>query len=229
MKEKLILFDIDGTLLKGENKPHLESFDYAFQKVWKLNASIHEIQHSGKTEPRIITEVLEKHGIKRDKIKQNLPKTYRVMVNYFKRNINLSKQKINPGVKKLLSKLKEKGHVLGIVSGNLSEIAKLKLRGAGILRFFDVGGFGEVSKNRFELVREAVKQAEEKFRQKFSNDDIFIIGDTPFDIVAGKKNGVKTIVVSSGRYSVEELKKYNPDYFFQNFENYKTILNVIET
>jgi phosphoglycolate phosphatase len=229
MNRKLILFDIDGTLTVGQSKIHLESFDYAFEKIWKKNASIYEIQYAGKTEKRVIREVLEKHNVKREDIKKNLSKAYKTMGEYFKQNFNSSKIKINPGTKDLLLELKEHGHILGIVSGNSRMIARLKLEKLDILKFFDVFGLGDTSENRSDLVKGAVEQADNKFREKFSNNDIFVIGDTPFDIIAGRKNRVKTIGIISDKYKPEELKKFNPDYIFPNFKNYEAVVKAIES
>lgn len=230
MKKKLLLFDIDGTLLKGECKPHLKSYNYIFKKIFKLDASIYDIQFSGKTDTKVITELLEKHGIERYKIKENMPTVYQAMIDYVRQNIDSEPvQEILSGVEKLLLKLKEDGHILGIVSGNLSEVAKMKLERARIIKYFDVGGYGEMSDIRSELVREAVKQAEKKYRQDFPNDVVYVIGDTPFDIMAGKDGKVKTIAVATGRYPIEELKKHNPDYIFPNFKNYEAVIKAIES
>lgn len=230
MKKKIVLFDIDGTLLKGESKVHLEAFDYAFQHVWKLHASINEIDHAGKTDRKCIFEVLEKHNIERSKIETNLIRTYRAMTYYFKKNSVLKgTYVVNPGINELLSKLANDRHVLGIVSGNLAEIGKLKLKISGIIEFFNVYGFGGISEDRPSLVKEAVRQAEEKFNQKFSKNDIFVIGDTPFDIMTGKVNKTKTIVVVAYRYTADELKKYGPDYILEDFKNYNAVADIIES
>jgi len=227
--KKLVLFDIDGTLLVGENHIHLEAFDYAFKHLWNVNASINEIDHAGKTDRQCVFEVLQKHNIERSVIEKNLPETFQVMMSYFKKNlISRGKYVLNPGVKELLLQLIRDKCVLGVVSGNFTGIGKLKLKALDILDFFNVFGFGEISERRSDLVKEAIKQAEKKYNQKFLRNDIFVVGDTPFDIMSGKDNKTKTIAVVAYRYTADELKKYKPDYLFQDFKNYKKVVEMIE-
>ena len=227
MPKKLILFDIDRTLLEGGSRVHADAFSYAFQKIYKINTGIDEIGYIGKTDTRIIIEVLEKMGLSRDIIISHLSEACKAMEEYFRKNINSQNQKICLGVENLLSELKERGRILGLVSGNLEEIGKLKLKKAGILKFFEIGEFGEVSEIRAELVKEAIRQAEEKYG-KIRNNDIFVVGDSPYDIECGKANKVKTITVATGVHSREELAKFKPDHLFDDFKNFQDVVNCIE-
>ena len=228
MPKKLILFDIDRTLLQGGSKAHRDAFSYAFKKIYKINVSIDEISHSGKTDTRIIIEVLEKRNISREKIIPHLSEAFEAMRKYFRKNIDLiESQKIGIGIESLLSELKRRGHILGLVTGNLEEIGRLKLRKAGLLEFFEIGGFGEISETRAELVKEAIEKAKEKYGE-IRKEDIFVIGDSPYDIECGKANQVKTIAVATGIHSKEELTELKPDYLFDNLKDFQEVINCIE-
>jgi phosphoglycolate phosphatase len=128
-------------------------------------------------------------------------------------------------VDKLVSELIDHGHTVGLVTGNLSQIAKIKLERVGIEKLFTVGGYGDISEKRSDLVKEAIKQT----TGKFSKENIFVIGDTPHDIKAGKDNGTKTIAVLGYGYNLKELKKCKPDFLFKDFKNYKKVLKTIES
>jgi phosphoglycolate phosphatase-like HAD superfamily hydrolase len=229
MQQKLILFDIDGTLLKGMSKIHFNSFSKAINKVFKIDASPTDINYSGKTDTRIILEVLEKHGIPRNKVLPRLNEIYKIMINFYKKNVDFDIDiKPNDNVEKLLSMLKNKGHILGLLTGNLEDIARTKIGKFDLNKYFDFGSFGEISENRSKLLENAIEQAESKFKINFNKENIFVIGDTRFDIESAKELGVKTIAIATGNYSLEELKKYNPDYLFKDFYDIDKIIKIID-
>ena len=223
--KKLILFDIDGTLIRG-SKAHHDSFSAAFKKVFGVDIEIEEINPAGKTDRRIIFEALKKKGIKRKGIEKNFNEIRKVMVDYFKRNLKHDPYlKLIPNSKKLVREL-AKGNILGIITGNLREIAELKLKKVGLLKYFKVIGSGENSENRNYVLKKTIELAEKKFKTKFSKDQIFIIGDTPKDIES-KKFG-RVIAVCTGPYNYKALKKYKPDFIFKNFSRIDKILEILK-
>jgi phosphoglycolate phosphatase-like HAD superfamily hydrolase len=226
--KKLILFDIDGTLIYG-SKFHDYSFSVAFKKVYGVDATIDKTLTAGKTDKRIIIEVLKEKGVPETKIYSNLERAYSVMVNYCRKNIKSDPLiKLVPNVKKFILRLKKDGHILGLVTGNLEGIAKLKLRRVGLLDFFELGAFGELSEIRSQLVKKAISLVQKKFKVRFKRDNVYIVGDTPLDIECGKVNKVKTIAVATKYYSKEELSKFKPDFLFDNFLNTDDLIDAIE-
>jgi len=225
---KLILFDIDGTLVKGKNKAHRKSYSVATKKVFGVNVDINEIQTSGKTDTRILIELLNKKGMDTKEVKPKMKQIFKLMVEYVKRNIENSNLYAIPNAKKLLKKLKNKGYILGLLTGNLEEIAKLKLRKVGLLKFFQVGGFGEISEIREKLLKHVIRETERNFEVKIYKKDIFYIGDAPLDIECGRNVGVRTIAVATGIHTKEELMKYKPDYLFEDFSDLKRMMDIIE-
>ena len=108
-----------------------------------------------------------------------------------------------------LKYLKKKGFELGLITGNLKKIAMAKLKLAGIDSYFSFGGFGD-NLDRNDVAMEAIKGRE--------GSEIFLVGDTPLDIIAGKKIGAKTIGITTGIYSVEELKDVGADMVVNNLK-----------
>ena len=192
---KLILFDIDGTLTASAIG-HIEAHAVAYQKVFGIYGSIFMIDFDGKTDRRITKEVLARLGVAEAEIEAKLPEHLQVMGEYYDSLEPYLKPKLLPGVTALLDRLSSDSNVLlGNVTGNLERIAKDKLEVAGIAQYFDFGGFGSELDERPELVRLAIERARAR---GFEGDDVYVIGDTPVDIAAGNIAGAKTIGVATG-------------------------------
>ncbi len=160
----------------------------------------------------------------RDSITQ---KIMDVMIREFEK-ADLSEAILIDGVKEILMAMSKHDEIIiGLVTGNLENIAYAKLRHFNIREYFLLGGFGHISDVRSELILHVIEDAEEKFG-KITKENIFIIGDTPRDINAAKDAGVKVIAVATGRISLEELENCNPDYAFANLKDVDKVLEVIQ-
>lgn len=225
--DRLILFDIDGTLLKGDNAAHKMAFSQAFEKVFKIDTAIDIIDHSGKTDKQIIIEVLKKKGAEESIIREKMEEIIKEMTTIFEESIKNKAMVLSEGVKELLDDLKNKNVLTGLITGNLEDIARTKLKKAGLNDYFKFGGFGSDDEKRANLVKIAIKRAEDNFNFKFNNN-VFIVGDTPRDIKAGKEVGVKTIGVTTGIYSKEQLENADADFVLENLKDTNTILELMK-
>ncbi|MGF7117520.1 HAD family hydrolase [Methanobacterium oryzae] len=221
--DRLVLFDVDRTLI-GRSQCHHDAFSYAFKKVYNVDVDIKIINYGGMTDPDIAIRVLKKIGLNEDLILSKLDKCMNEIVDYFQKNVYKDTIPILPGVNDLLELLSNNGTLLGLVTGNLESIAWGKMKSIHIDHYFKLGGFGSDNINRTELVKIAIKKAENNFN---FNGKTFVIGDTPRDIKAGFEANAKTIAVATGTYSVKELRDYDADFVFQNLENKEEILNII--
>jgi len=222
---KLALFDIDKTLISS-NKVHEAAFSEAFKAVYGVDTNINTISHPGMTDKQIIIEVLEKSGLERDFIVSKLDECTKVMVDYFKKNISSGEIFLYEGVKDLLELLSRKNILMGLVTGNLEDIARGKLKIAGVNDYFKIGGFGSDGIDRTDLVKLAIKKAEENIGP-VNNDNVFLFGDTPRDIEAAQGAGVKTIGVATGIYSEEQLKDAGADFVLENLRDAEKVLEII--
>lgn len=220
---KLVLFDVDNTLIKN-NRRHRESFTYAFLKIYGIDAGIDIINPEGKTDQQIIIEVLEKKGIiKQDAIKK-IKSCMQEMVRHYKTapiKPETAQITLIPGALELLKNLNN--CKLGLVTGNVEEIAYEKLNQVGIRDYFKVGGFGSDSAERYKLVNLAIERA--------GNPKIvFVIGDTPLDIEAARKSKYKpySIGVATGKYSFDELSKTKADLVVNSLDD-KKVLEFIDS
>lgn len=222
---KLVLFDIDKTLISS-NKIHETAFSVAFKVVYGVDTDINTINHPGMTDKQIIIEVLKKKGLKEDFILSKLDQCIKVMVDYFNKNIGGSKIFLYEGVKDLLELLNKENILMGLVSGNLEDIARGKLKVVGVSDYFKVGAFGSDGINRTDLVKLAIKKAE-KIIGPLNNEKVFLFGDTPRDIKAGQGAGVKTIGVATGIYSEKSLRDAGADFVLKNLKDTKKVLEIL--
>jgi len=187
-------------------------------------------EFSGWTDKGIIFELLGEVGIDRKEVTKKIDEIYENIVDYIEKNIGRVKDfKLLPGVRELLEKLDKEGYILGLLTGNIEEKAKIKIGRFGIENYFKIGAFGGVTEIRSELVPIVMKQAGKKYETKLNKQDVFIVGDTPRDIKCGKDNGIKTIAVCTSVFTRKGLEKYHPDYVFDDLTNADEFLRVINT
>ncbi len=223
---KLVLFDIDGTLIKSGNRTHKLAFASAFTKIYGIDTNIDVIDHDGKADKQIIVEVLEKNGLDEQSIRVKIDEAMREMIDFFEKNISTDEPVLLEGAQELLKELKKNNILIGLITGNLEPIARAKLKRIKLNEYFEFGGFGNDNEDRSNLIKIAIKRAEDKFNFKYNNN-VFVFGDTPKDIMAGRKAGVKVIIVPTGKYSEKELKALNPDFLFKNLTCKEEILKAV--
>lgn len=223
--DKLVLFDIDRTLIKG-SRGHKIAFSEAFKKVYGVDTTIDIINHHGITDQQIIIEVLKKNELDEPTIKSKLEECLKEMIDSFDKIVDGDKIIVLEGVQELLEELNKNNILMGLVTGNLEPIARGKLKKVSLDRYFKVGGFGSDDINRTNLVKLAIKRAEENFDFR-SNNNVFLFGDAPQDMKAGKEAGVKTVGVTTGIYSKEQLENVDADFIFENLKDTNKVLKII--
>jgi phosphoglycolate phosphatase-like HAD superfamily hydrolase len=179
------------------------------------------------TDQQIIIEVLKKKGLNEVDIRPRLGECTKVMSDSFSQAFSSEEITILDGVPELLEKLTRQGFLMGLVTGNLESIARGKLKKAGIEGFFKVGGFGSDHIDRAELVRIAIREAEENFNFQPDNN-VFLFGDAPQDMKAAKEGGAKAIGVTTGIYTREQLEEAGANIVLANLKDKNKILEVLE-
>ncbi len=203
--KKLILFDIDGTLV-ARHEGHNEAFAVAFKEVHGINASIHMVDYHGKTDQQIIRDVLKVCGISQDAIDAKMDQFMQVMCDYYVTVGPSLTTELFDDVTKTLDALDGDDYLLGLVTGNLEPIAHTKLGRADIDKYFKLGGFGNEALDRSQLVLNAIEKAKQQF-DFHQDNNVFVVGDTPRDIDAAIKLGVKSIGVTTGIYNSDQLSQ----------------------
>jgi phosphoglycolate phosphatase len=221
---RLILFDIDGTLIDSGGAG-TRSLNLAFKKVFSIEDAFHGISMAGKTDTQIMKEGLMKHGISTD---GNLSKVVDNYLRHLKEEINNDRRHIKPGVHEILEKLSFiKDAALGLLTGNLEPGARIKLEPFSLNQYFPSGAFGSDDEDRNNLLPIAIKKFEELVRKKIDTDECIIIGDTPRDVECAHIYGAICIGVATGPYLLDELIEAGADYVLKDLSDNHSLLHFL--
>lgn len=195
---KLVLFDIDGTLLNTGASGVKALNNVILEKYGKKPC--YDVQNiTGKTDKHNFEFIYKNTFNKKPtaKIMQEMLSAYlAALPSEIKEQIKTKKYKAITGVETFLKELsKQKDVILGLATGNNERAARIKLEPAGLNKYFKTGGFGWVSQDRTKILADAVKNASKKYNYNFKPEEVFIIGDTHHDIMAAKENGYHSGVV----------------------------------
>jgi phosphoglycolate phosphatase-like HAD superfamily hydrolase len=209
VKRKLVLFDIDGTLLLSAGAGRRSIFAALTDELGDF-AGLESIRFDGKTDPQIVRELLAAAGDPAPgdagRIAATLERYIRHLETELLRTGHLTR--LMPGIAGLLDALEaEPSVLLGLLTGNVVEGARLKLRAAGLdPDRFVVGAYGSDHPERAELPPIAARRAAPWFGREPAGAEVIIIGDTPADVACGACIGARAIAVATGGYAVDELR-----------------------
>lgn len=220
---KLILFDIDRTLIKSAQAKDTIAYPTAFQKVYGIKATIDPAKVQGLTDPQIIINTMKAKGLDETVIRSKINECMQEMIATFNRVVDDDQIVVLNGIPELLAELQRRKVLLGLVTGNLEPIARATLKKVNLETYFPIGGFGSDHIDRSVLVQIAIRRAQE--RCNFPKDGVVIhCGDAPQDMLAGKKAGIRTIGVTTGIYSREQLQQAGADSIINNWEDTQTVI-----
>ncbi len=224
--KRLLLFDIDGTLIQTGGAGL-----FALQRVladrFGIQDDLQDIEIAGMTDSGIVANILRKHKIPGSH--ENVAVFLDSYVHFLSLELPQRSGALLPGVLELLEKLKARPLVvLGLLTGNVSRGAKLKLEHYGVWHFFEFGAFADDHHERNELGPFARARAREKHGQEFSAAQIDVIGDTPRDIACGKAIEARTIAIATGTWPRQELARHHPDFLFDDLSNVDEVIRMLD-
>lgn len=213
---KIILFDIDETILSCQGDANNKGSEKMFKEVFGVEANEEMINHTGNTEKANIETVIRL--VKRLNPKQEVEipnRAYQVWAEGTGEVLKKYPALVLPGIKDLLKSLSQNPNlILGILTGNSRLRAEVKLKAAGLDSFFMTdegvlaGAFGDISNKRSDLIPEA--------KEKYGAGTYIIIDDSIVAAKMAKENNLLAILVATGKATVEELKTYSK-YVFPDF------------
>jgi phosphoglycolate phosphatase len=202
MRDTLLMFDIDGTLISG-SRAGREAFVLAIQDCLRMNVDLSSLNLPGKTDQAIMHEIISDHGLPKDTATWDC--LLQAFIRRLEEGLRASPGRPCPGVKPLLDAVHAlPEYALALGTGNVERGARLKLGAHDLNRYFPIGGFGDDDVLRDVLIRRGITRARAHYGASF--DRVVIIGDTPFDIDAARANDAYSFGVATGRFSVAELR-----------------------
>ncbi len=224
MEKRLLLFDIDGTLIQSGGAG-IFALQRGLADRFDIQDDLRDIEIAGMTDSGIVANILVKHQLSPSR--ENVTAFLDSYVHFLSLELPLRQGALLPGVLELLTKLQGRPQiVLALLTGNVARGAKLKLEHYGAWHFFEFGAFADDHHDRNELGSFARARAREKHGQEFVAAQIDVIGDTPRDIACGQAIEARTITVATGTWSAADLSTYRPDFLFDDLSN---VDEVIET
>lgn len=213
MLRRLVLFDIDGTLLHSGGAGR-RAIMAAMADLLPDTPGTAAVRFDGKTDPQIVTELLAVGGDPEPDNPDRIAEVLGRYVAHLERELHNGgpPSEVLPGIPSLLDALEgESSVVLGLLTGNVAPGAHLKLRAAGIAPGrFRIGAFGSDSHERPALPPIAARRAATHFGRVPAGHEVVIIGDTPADVTCGAAIGARAIAVATGGYTLDELSAFGP-------------------
>jgi phosphoglycolate phosphatase len=227
MRRRLVLFDIDGTLITDGGAART-AFAEALTLVYGYDGDVDRYDFSGRTDPQIAHMVLRDAGIPSAAIDEHLPDLWREYLQRLQRNTQNGGVRALPGMQPLLDALAANERVtLALLTGNIEPGARLKLAPPALNQFFPFGAFGSDSADRQKLPPIAVQRASVIDGYRFTGADVVILGDSIYDVRCGVPYEATTVAIASGKTKADTLRAENPTYFFESAEDTNKLLEAI--
>jgi phosphoglycolate phosphatase-like HAD superfamily hydrolase len=225
--ERLILFDIDGTLTRTENG--YIPFNEAILQTFGCNGDIRTVVPDGNTDPLIVQDIFttanflfEVHDKCWEQFTVKLRERYHHHVMQ-----GTTKIRALPGTDALLRALATNGKLCpSVVTGNFEATAEIKLETAGLAPYLWRGAYASDSHRRGDLPAIAKARCEQIIGQSLPSKHCVIVGDTPNDLQAARDNQMKCVLVGTGRYPIEELRYLEPDACLADLSDTAVVLSL---
>lgn len=232
-RRRLLLFDIDGTLLHTGGAG-ISSICEGLQQAFNLQNQTDQmpaLNLAGATDAGL-ARILFKH-FKIEYSPANEEAFYHAYHLSLSRNLAQHVQEhggnLLLGITALLECLHDHEQIsLGLLTENIQRGAWTKLEQFGIRHLFDTGAFGDDHHDRNQLDPIAIERARQHFDHDFSPTDTFIIGDTPKDIACAQACGAVAVAVATGTFQYDELAAFEPDHLFENFSYKHSLLRALK-
>lgn len=237
---KLVLFDIDGTLVLTGGAG-IRAMNRACEELVGHRQALANIPVAGRTDRIILTDVLRHAGRSpddglldwlRDRYVEYLREEIErpgLTQNFESLGARGGVKAIMPGVRELLDTLQRRDDVfLGLLTGNFEAGARIKLEHFDLWRYFRCGAFGDDSADRNDLVPFAVRRAKDCGVPELAREHILVVGDTPHDIACARAVGAVAVAVATGGFTADQLREQGAQIVFQDLSRAEEFLKLLQ-
>ena len=225
---RLLLFDVDGTLLTASGAGRV-ALGHALERTWGTTGPIERYDFRGRTDPRIVIDLMREAGIPESLVTARLEACLETYVRELEALIgNGYSVRLMPGVAEVVGALAGRSDVLvGLLTGNVEAGARAKLRPTGLLALFRVGAYGSDDADRNRLPAIACARARALVGHDVPFDRVTIIGDTPLDVECARGCGAVAVAVATGFHPIADLAACQPDLLFADFSDVRATVDAL--
>jgi phosphoglycolate phosphatase-like HAD superfamily hydrolase len=208
---KLVLFDIDGTLVHTGGAG-IKAFARVFAKVFNVPNGVDKIRFAGRTDVNLVREFFTMNRI--EPSEENFRSFFEHYVFWLDHILRDSETAACPGVWEFMAALRALPHppVFGLLTGNIRLGAEIKLRHFDLWEEFATGGFADDHEDRDQIAHAVHRRGARILGGELRGEEVLVIGDTPLDIKCGRAIGARVLAVATGGATLEELKPHQPDW-----------------
>jgi phosphoglycolate phosphatase len=226
---RLLLWDIDGTLIRGGGVGS-DAIYRAAAAVTRKPVGQSVVMH-GKTDPQILTELFLAADVAEDAVAELLP----TAVAEAERLLALAGADLRRrgeairGVEEVLARMATLREVRQtLVTGNLLANAAIKLAAFDLNAYFDVevGAYGTDHLDRNELVPIALERVERLRGERYLPEQVWVIGDTPGDLACARAAGVRCLLVGTGQIAMSQLQSLDADEVLADLTNTDEVVQI---
>jgi len=224
---KVILFDIDGTLVLTGGAG-VRGMARAFEQLFAVPDAFQTIDVPGRTDSWILAAALALHGVACDAA--GAARFREVYLGHLREELQRPgpRKGMMPGVDLLLDTLQQRDDVyLALLTGNYEEAARLKLEYFDLWRYFRCGAFGDGALERNGLLPKALTRIRECGGPTVAARDVIVVGDTPLDVACAAAGGARSIAVATGGYDADALRATDADLVLDDLSDVDRVLSAL--
>lgn len=222
---RLILWDIDGTLMHC-GSDGTKALNRTFAELYDINDAFEKASIGGAMDYTIIHDIMETFRIDAGDFFKITEHYREVLGDILLQN---QEKRVLPGVIPLLSAIENQPRSLNaLLTSNLQIGAETKLKSVGLSNYFKIGGYGDEPGEKWHAAERCIQTAEDHMKTTLSRQEIFLFGDSIYDLDCAKRLGIRSVAVATGWAEEKKLLACKPDYFFKDLTETHQVLKVLE-